>query len=81
MEPFPYTGARPGPSVRLGAATASALALHSMVDVERFRVLLHEERDRKLALLPTLHGAPIPEGRLEAAPWAPHCIGHAPGRA
>ena len=27
-----------------------------MVDVERFRVLLHEERDRKLALLPALRG-------------------------
>jgi len=27
-----------------------------MVDVERFRILLHEERDRKLALLPGLRG-------------------------
>ncbi|BCW71250.1 TraR/DksA C4-type zinc finger protein [Arthrobacter sp. NicSoilB8] len=27
-----------------------------MVDVERFRILLHEERDRKLALLPALRG-------------------------
>ncbi|MGO4804939.1 hypothetical protein AB4089_07380 [Arthrobacter sp. 2MCAF15] len=52
-----------------------------MVDVERFRVLLHEERDRKLALLPTLHGDRIPEGRLGAVPWAPHFIGHAWGRA
>jgi RNA polymerase-binding transcription factor DksA len=26
-----------------------------MVDVERFRILLCEERDRKLALLPALH--------------------------
>ncbi|HSN35020.1 MAG TPA: molecular chaperone DnaK, partial [Arthrobacter sp.] len=25
-----------------------------MVDVERFRILLHEERHRKLALLPAL---------------------------
>ena len=27
-----------------------------MVDVERFRILLQEERDRKLALLPALRG-------------------------
>lgn len=27
-----------------------------MVDVERFRILLHGERDRKLALLPALRG-------------------------
>ena len=45
---------RTGLSARLDAATASALALHSMVDVERFRILLHEERHRKLALLPAL---------------------------
>jgi DnaK suppressor protein len=36
------------------AARRSALALQSMVDVERFRVLLEEERLRKLALLPAL---------------------------
>ena len=45
-------------SGRLGldAAPASALALQPMVDVERFRILLQEERDRKLALLPALRG-------------------------
>ena len=38
----------------LGSAAASALALQPMVDVERFRTLLQEERRRKLALLPAL---------------------------
>ena len=39
---------------RFAAAQPAALALYLMVDVERFRVLLTEERDRKLALLPAL---------------------------
>lgn len=47
-----------GPSLRVRprfvAGQPAALALHPMVDVERFRVLLTEERDRKLALLPAL---------------------------
>lgn len=40
--------------IRLGPAATSALALQPMVDVELFRILLQEERRRKLALLPAL---------------------------
>jgi DnaK suppressor protein len=124
----------------------TTLALQAMVDVERFRILLEEERERKLALLPALRqditsvnaarqdsnvddehdpegatiafelsqastllaksaavlaeieaalariaggsygfcqicGGPIAEGRLEARPWTPYCIGHSAGKA
>ena len=42
------------PTPALDSAAASALALQPMVDLERFRILLQEERHRKLALLPAL---------------------------
>lgn len=36
------------------AVTRTGLALDTMVDVEKFRILLEAERDRKTALLPAL---------------------------
>jgi len=35
-------------------AQPAALPLHPMIDAERFRILLNQERERKLALLPAL---------------------------
>lgn len=55
FRPTPGCGRTPRfPAAPLDAATTSALALQPMVDVERFRILLLVERDRKLALLPAL---------------------------
>lgn len=39
---------------RFDGAQPATLALHPMVDIERFRMLLTQERERKLALLPAL---------------------------
>lgn len=61
-----------------------------MVDVEKFRILLQAERDRKASLLPSLRDDISSanaarqnsnvEARLEARPWTPYCIGHASGK-